>query len=58
MTAHAPARHEADARIAPDLIDHTMDPLPDECPFDLEAQILNPDWYPVGSDGTHGWDDK
>jgi len=52
------AYREAAARIAPDLIDHTMDPLPDDCPFDLEDQILNPDWYPVGPDGTHGWDDK
>ncbi len=52
------AYRSAVTRIAPDLIDHTMDPLPDECPFELEAQILNPDWYPVGPDGTHGWDDK
>lgn len=37
---------DARLRVEPSRIDLTMDHLPVECPFDLDGQILNDDWYP------------
>ncbi len=33
-------------RLQPNLIELSMDPLPEDCPFDLDEQILNEDWLP------------
>lgn len=37
-------------RLEPQLIQLTMDPLPDTCPYDLE-QILTNEWWPMQRDG-------
>ena len=42
-------RHAA-RRLKPQLIELTMDPLPDVCPYELD-QILTVEWWPMQRDG-------
>lgn len=31
-----------------------IEDIPAECPFDLDTEVLNPDWFPAGPAGTEG----
>ncbi len=45
------AHDKAVRRLVPNLIELCMDRPPRTCPYDLDEQILNPEWFPHPRDG-------